>query len=306
MKNMKKIYVAFIICIALSLAIISGCKKDLPYPIDEVKRGVLIDIVRAANTDPTLSNGVTSGNYKVRLVIPENQGDYSSLKNAQLVAVLQKTNKSWVSAVVVDNITEFPVEIPIDIADVYSTLGLTAPTVGEILYFTTNAVLNDGSTIPGWTEIAGWNNIAFSGWQIDGRNYSYNVRYSVVCPLNLDDFVGTCTVTLDEWWENTPYQVTVTKASDTQLSIAGMFDDNASNPLVIDVNLAEYTISIAKQVLEPNSGAAWWGPAYSPAYDDFSLAGSGTIDACDLKISFSATATVNAGGFGAVSFELGK
>ncbi|MDR2621172.1 MAG: hypothetical protein LBC48_01160 [Dysgonamonadaceae bacterium] len=287
------------------LFIIPSCEKDLPYPIDEVKRGVLIDIVRVAGTDGVLSNGSTAGNYKVKLSIPENQGDYSFLKNAQLLAVLQNINGTYTSQVVVDNITEFPKEIQIDVADVYSKLGLTTPAVGQILYFTTNAVLADNSIIPGWTEVAGFNNIAFSGWLVEGRAYSSNVRYSVVCPLILDDFAGTCTVTLDEWWGETPYPVEVTKISDTELKISGLCNGVCSNDLIITVDPIDYSISIPKQVLEPESGY-WWSDSGRPAYNNFSLQGAGTINACELSISFSATATVDAGSFGTVSFELHK
>jgi hypothetical protein len=297
---MKNKYLAIIALFLLF--IISGCDKELPYPIDEVKKGVLIDIVRVAGTDGVLSDGLTIGNYKIKLSIPDNQGNYSFMKHVQLLAVLQNTDGSYTSQVVVDNITELPKEIQIDIADVYSKLGLTAPALGQVLYFTANAILNDGSTIPGWTEIAGFNNKAFSGWLVEGRAYSSSVRYSVACSLVLDDFVGVCTVTLDEWWGDTPYPVEVTKISDTELSIKGMFDGYASNPLVIKVDLTDHSVSIAKQVLEPEPGS-WWGGA---PYTNFSLAGAGTINACKTSIEFSATATVDQGSFGAVSFELGK
>lgn len=297
---MKKIYLAFTI---LSLLLFTlSCDKDLPYPIDEVTRGVVIDIVRVAGTDGVLSNGLTTGNYKVSLSIPEQQGDYSFMSHAQLLAVLQATDGTYTSKVVVDNITEFPKEIQINVADIYSKLGLTAPSLGEILYFTVNVVLNNGSVIPGWTKEIGFNNKAFSGWLIDNRAYSYNVRYAVVCPLVLDDFVGTCTVTLDEWWGETPYEVTVTKTSATELTISGLCNGACSNDLVIQVDPDDYSITIAKQVLEPNSGE-WWG---KPAYNNFSLKGAGTINACETSISFTAEATVDAGSWGDVSFVLGK
>ena len=297
---MKKIFFAFISLPLLFLA--QSCEKDLPYPIDQVKRGVLIDVVRVPGTDGVLTEGVTTGNYKVKLTIPENQGNYSFMKNAQLLAVFQGIDGKVTSKVVIDNIVQFPQDVTIDIADVYSKFGLAGPTVGEVVNFTTNVVLNDGSTIPGWTEVAGFNNVAFAGWQVDGRAYSSNVRYAVACPLDLDDFVGTCTVYLDEWWEAV-YEVEVTKISATELSIEGMFEGEAENPLVIKVDPTDHSISFGKQVLAPNSGD-WWG---RPAYNNFALsAGVGTINACELSISFRATATVDAGSFGAMSFIIGK
>ena len=301
----------FLAAIVISLLfIIPSCQKDLPFPINDVKRGVVIDVTRSAGSDGVIATGETTGDFRVQLVIPANQGDYSFMKEAQLLAVLQDAKGKWSSRVVQENITQFPQEIKINMADVYSKFGLSEPSLGETMYFTTNVVLNDGSTIPGWTELAGFNNKAFVGWLVDGRGYSSNVRYAVACPLDLNDFVGTCYVTLDEWWGEEPYPVEITKVSDTQLSIANLFnavaDDFADEvkPLVITIDLVDYSISFGKQVLVPNSGALWWG---RPTYSNFALSGGkGVVNACDMIISFSATATVDAGSFGAMSFIIEK
>lgn len=290
---MKKVYLLFI---TLSLLMLGySCSKELPYPIDDVKRGVVIDIVRAEGSDGVLYRDETDGNYKVKLTIPEQQGDYSFMKHAQLLAVFQGLDGTITTKVLEDNITEFPKEISINIGQVYGLFGLTAPAIGEVLYLTTNVVLEDGYVVPGWTEEMGYNNRAFSGWRMDGRAYSYNVRYAVVCALDLDVFVGTCTVTQDDWWGETPYEVEVTKVGDNQLKIEGLYNGEAENPLVITIDPADYSISFDKQILAPNSGA-WWG---NSAYSNFALsAGTGVVDACDNIISFSATATVDAGSFG--------
>ena len=299
--TMKNIILAFSM---LSLLFITqSCDEDLPYPIDEVKRGVVIDIVRVEGSDGVLSDGLTTGNYQVKLSIPEQQGDYSFMSHVQLLAVLQSSDGVLSSEVIADDINGFPQEIQIDIADTYSKFELTTPSLGEILYFTANVVLKDGTVIPGWSKEIGFNNKALAGWQTEDRAYSYNVRYAVACPLVLDDFIGTCTVTLDEWWGDTPYDVTVTKISDTELSISGMCDGYCSNDLVIKVDPTDHSISIAKQVLEPNSGD-WWGDR--PTYNNFSLEGGGTINSCETSISFTANATVDAGSFGSKSFILGK
>ena len=298
---MKKIFLA---CITFSLMFLAvSCDKDLPYPIDQVERGVVIDVSRVAGTDGVLSDGLTTGNYKLKLTIPAEQGDYSFMKCAQLLAVIQWADGKWSSSVVVDNINQFPLEITINVADVYSKFSQSAPGLGQTLYFTTNVVRNDGYTIPGWTQLTGFNNVKFAGWLIDGKPYSSNVRYSVACPLNLDDFVGDGFVYLDEYWGDTPYPITITKKSDTELSIEGMFDGYASNPLVIKVDLTDHSISIARQILEPNSGE-WYG---NPIYNNIALAGSGTVNACDLTVSFKATRYVDGGTLsGTPAFTLGK
>lgn len=294
---MKKIYLAFV---ALSmLFVIGSCDKALPYPIDEVKRGVVIDVSRVAGTDGILSDGLTSGNYQIKLSIPSLQGDHSFMKHAQLLAVLENSD-TIVSEVVLDNITDFPREITIDVADVYSKFGLSTPTLGESLYFTTNTVLNDDTVIEGWDIVTGFNNLAFVGWQVDGRAYSYNVRYSVACELVLDDFVGTNTVFVDDWW-GAPYDVEITKISDTELSVAGLFEGDAV-PMIIKVDPTDHSILIEKQILVANP--TWW--AGNP-YKDFALAGAGVINACETSLTFSAEATVDLGSFGGgLQFKIGK
>ena len=199
---MKKIYLILLILPLLFVA--QSCDKDLPYPIDDVKRGVVVDITRIPGTDGLLSDGETTGDYKLKVVIPENQGDYSFMKEVQLLAVLQASGQPTKTAVVMENITEFPKEIQINMADVYSKLGLTAPALGETLYFTANVMLKNGDIIPGWTQYTGFNNRAFAGWRVEGRAYSYNVRYPVACGWDQDPdngtFIGTFTMT-----ENSPY-----------------------------------------------------------------------------------------------------
>jgi hypothetical protein len=299
---MKKVYLLFI---TLSLLMLGySCSQELPYPIDDVKRGVVIDIVRSEGSDGVLYRDETDGNYKVKLTIPEQQGDYSFMKHAQILAVFQGSDGSVTTKVVEDNITEFPKEISINIGQVYSLFGLTAPSLGEVLFLTTNVVLKDGSVIPGWSEEMGYNNRAFSGWRVGARAYSYNVRYAVVCALDLDVFVGTCTVTQDDWWGETPYEVEVTKVGDNQLKIEGLYNGEAENPLVITIDPADYSISFDKQILAPNSGA-WWGTS---ANNNFALSnGAGVVDACDNIISFSGTASVNAGTFsGAYVIQMKK
>lgn len=209
---MKRIYLAFI---ALSLLLIgTSCTKEMPYPIDEVKKGVIIDIVRIAGTEGVLAEGITDGNFKVKLTIPEEQGDFSFMKHAQLLAVLQNGNGTYTTKVVVDNIKEFPIVLQLDMADIYSKLGLSAPALGETLYLTTNVVLEDGSIIPGWNELMGFNNKAFGGWIVDGRTYSYNVRFAVACPLDKDPvtgtFIGSFTCDESSSYGKDSYTVTVT------------------------------------------------------------------------------------------------
>lgn len=209
---MKKIYLALITSLVLFFAV--SCDSSLPFPDgDEIKRGVIIDLIRIPGSDGLLSDGSTDGDYRIKLAIPEQQGDYSFMSHAQVLAVLQQANGSYKTAVVVDNVTQFPLEITLNMGDVYSKLGLTAPSLGETLYLTTNAVLKDGYVVNGWTEESSFNNKAFTGWRLDGRAYSYNARYAVACGWDRDadtgSFVGEFLMTENSTYGGDSYTVTL-------------------------------------------------------------------------------------------------
>lgn len=281
--NMKYIQL-FIATVFLTLLTVS-CDQDLPYPLDDVKKGVVIDIVRSAGTDGVLSAGVTDGNYKVKMSIPTQQGDYSMLDYAQLLCVFTDVSGKTTAKVAMDNIKNFPQEITIDLAEIYRLFGKEKPSLGETIYFTANAVLKDGYVVYGWNEYSGFNNKGFTGWEVEGRAYSYNVRYSVVCPLVLDDFVGEMTMTDNStFYQGATYQVKGVKISDTELEIVDFYEDSK---IRITIDPSVHTVNIAKQVLYPTF----------QGYSNFYVVGSGTIDACNGIISFSGTVGVDQGIF---------
>lgn len=296
--NMKKIYL--LLAPAAAAAILcgwAGCRKELPYPIDRVKRGVLIDVARVPGTRGVILSGQTTGDYKVRLTVPEHQGDYSSLRHVQLLAVLGDTLGAFASRVAVDSIADFPAEVPIAIADVYGKFGRTTPAKGEALYFTANVLLKNGDLIPGWSVHFGFNNQAFAGWQTDGRAYAYSVKYPVTCPLDLDVFAGA--KSMGDGWMGESYPITLTKNSATALTLSGLFANSADCDFLIAVDTFSHTVDIAKQVLVYNTSV--WG---MPPYTNFALEGAGSIDACGRKMTFTATATVDQGDFGSFTFTI--
>lgn len=280
-RNMR--YIQLFMATVLMALLTVSCDQDLPYPLDDVKNGVVIDIARIEGTDGVLSAGMVSGNYKIKLTIPKQQGDYSMLDYAQLLCVFTNASGKTTSKVVADNIKEFPKEITIDFADVYNKFGLSVPALGETIYFTTNSVLKDGYVVSGWNEYSGFNNKAFTGWEVDGRAYSYNVRYAVACPLVLDDFTGDLMVTDNTvFYEGTSYPVQGVKISDTELEIVNFFEDSK---IRITIDPTVHTVTVAKQVLYPTFGN----------YTNFYVVGSGTIDACNGIITFSGTVGVDQG-----------
>lgn len=284
--NMR--YIQLFIATALWALLTVSCDRDLPYPIDEVKKGVVIDIVRAPDSDGVLSAGVTDGDYKVSVSIPKQQGDYSMLDYAQLLCVFTDVDGKTTSKVIVDNIKEFPKDISIDIASVYQQFGKEAPTPGEIVYFTTNAVLKDGYTVYGWTEYSDFNNKLFTGWEVDGRAYSYNVRYPVACQLVLEEFVGP--VALNDFYDE--YRAEIVKTSDTELEIHGVAEgEDPDGILKLTIDTSTHTVKVAKQIVA-HGFVPWIG------YNNLAYQATGTIDACKGTITLNGPLTVDEGSFG--------
>ncbi len=283
-------YIQLFIATALWTLLTVSCDRDLPYPIDQVKKGVVIDIVRTPNSNGVLSAGVTDGDYKVSVSIPKQQGDYSMLDYAQLLCVFTDVDGKTTSKVIVDNIKEFPKDISIDMTNVYQQFGKEAPTLGEIVYFTTNAVLKDGYVVYGWNEYSDFNNKLFTGWEVDGRSYSYNVRYPVACQLNLEEFVGS--VVLNDFYAES-YQAEIVKTSDTELEIHGVAKgEKPDGILKLTIDTSTHTVKVAKQIVAHGS-VAWIKDYHNVAYQ-----ATGTIDACKGTITLNGPLTVDEGSFG--------
>ncbi len=312
---MKKIYLYVLLAITISLFTIS-CEKDLPFPIDEVTKGVAIDITRVAGSDGVLSDGKTTGNYQVTMVIPTYQGDYSMMDHAQLLAVLNDGSKST-SKVAVDNITSFPSTITINIADVYSKFGKTAPALGETLTFTPSVVLKSGEVIPGWNQYTGvYNNQAFSGWKVGERNFSYRVQYSVVCPFDPSStFIGTFQCAEASGYGNDKYAVTLSAYDGKPSSIPAGVDPNKLYGVKIDpispniweptipytliwINTEDFSVVTTDQA----TGDNYQNNPTTPIVWRFKDA---SVSTCTRQIKFTATPTiVGVGSYNAFTFTI--
>ncbi len=260
-----------ILMILVSLGLLSiSCDRKLPYPLEDVVDGVVVDICAVEGSDKVLSEGEFGDNFKAKLSIPKQQGDYSNLVKVQLLAVLQDNKGKSTAKVVQDDIKDFPLEIDVDLESIYKEFGKTAPQTGEILYLTTNTMLKNGKTIFGWTEYQGFNNKAFTGWIVDGRAYSYNIRYPVVCTIVLEEFEGVLNLNDGD----SEYKVQAVKKSETELEVIGI--EGSSKPVKIIIDPSDHTVSVPKAILAEEYGS----------YTNFYIEGRGTIDACNGNITF--------------------
>lgn len=181
-----------IFAIVGSILALAACNdQKLPYDLDGVERGVIINIAKVAGTSTTLSTDMNAGNYQVELSVPEYyQGDMSMFKEAQLMAVYTDGAKQTKAAHVVEGITSFPATINIDIKDVCSKLGVSEIAVGDRVEFTPCYTLQSGTQVEGWTPLTRFNNTRFTWMLEDGSNYTYRVAYTAFAPFYKEHYQG--------------------------------------------------------------------------------------------------------------------
>ena len=267
---MKKINIYYILALLFAVSF-AACEDTNENLVKE--RGAAV-VPKISNIGPGFYTTDFENSYiKFDVAIPEGQ----KVDDAEIQATFKD------KTTVIEKITSFPTTIQITASDVISKMGLSDNDVE----------LGDSFIIDVVTTFEG----------VTTRSYTGSIKASVTCELFIDDFVGTHIVSLDEW-DGGGYQVEVKKISETELSVEGMFDGYADNPMIIKINPIDHSITVPKQMLVANP-TAWWG---SPSpYLDFSLAGVGTLDACEISLSFSAEATVDAGSFGGgIKFKIGK
>lgn len=282
-----------IITIVAVFALFAGCSKQkLPYDLDGVEKGVLINIHKPVGSGAAMSTD-KSDVFEVILDIPWQQGDYSMLKEASLTAVYTHSGKKT-AADVIEGITEFPCTLKVKISDVCDKLDVTVLSVGDRIEFTPSYVLKSGTEVKGWTELIGFNNTYFSGWKMeDGSNFSYRISYTAFAPFAKENFIGTGI--LDDGYD-TP--VTITEISELPdaawipvgtdpeklvgLELAGdiWFGGDV---MKVWINTLDYTLIIPDQVIAPN----WTYPGGAMGtYDGKISDGEGEIDTLNKTITF--------------------
>ena len=172
--------------------VMSSCsKQDLPYDLEGTEHGVAISISKVPGSDLILSTDMSTGDYKLLLSIPEQQGDISMLQEAQVMAVYTDGAKNKKSAIVSTGITSFPATVTVNIADACAKLGVSTINVGDRVEFTPCTTLKSGTQVNGWSELGGFNNTYFSAWTLeDGSTFSYRVAYTAFAPFQKDKFQG--------------------------------------------------------------------------------------------------------------------
>lgn len=265
---MKKIIFASFLAL---VGLMASCSKgELPYDLEGTEHGVVINIKKAMNSSLTLSTDL-SGDYKMELSIPKQQGDICMLKEAQLMAVYTPSDGGAKKSVyVVEGITEFPYTATVDLKDVCQKLGISGINVGDRLDFTPCTTLTSGTQVDGWqrfemndgTVKEEFNNKAFTGWVMeDGSSFSYRQSYKAFAPFVKDKFKGTAKAVYGEdTWTVSVTQIAempdskwipagVSESDLVGLLIEGTVWYNDDDKVKIWINTTDFTLVVPDQTI---------------------------------------------------------
>lgn len=120
----------------------------------------------------------------------------------------------------------------------------------------------------------------------------------IACDYVAEDYVGTATAQSPGWELSGPVQVALDPDDEYTLLVTGLAaldgltEDGGPLPIVIDP--ASYAVTVPKTMLATKA----WG------YDNFSYAGSGTLNTCSKVIQMNIAITVAQGSFGSYAFTI--
>jgi hypothetical protein len=283
MKNIKFISP---ILVALSL-LVASCSSDGNGNLPDLERVPIPLMTQVPNSDVLIQDPAEfNGKFTIDLLFKED------VAPKQIDIVVTKNGDYSVSKVLQAGVTTFPSTIDIDtkkLADLFG-IPVSQVTPGDYFEIGANIITQSGLTVPAFNKIG--NQFSADIANIPGASLS--LKYPVVCPLDLDLFVGEFTVYDPNFWEGN-YPVTVTREGENTLVITGFVEDPASVvKIVVDPRTTK--TSVASQVIVPSI----WG------YSNLKVVGGGEINACQNSVVLNLSYSVDQGSFGTFALTIKK
>jgi len=285
---MKKI-LSLIILFAVVAVTIWACRKDSVKLPDGIIRTVLPQITKDTSTDVLIQDSSTfKGSFDVGVFFKND-----IMPKKMDIVVIMNGDKTKVKTLKAD-VTTFPAKVDVTTAVLMGLFGKTVPEIqtGDVFEIGADVTLNDGTLI---TVFRTDGTEPYGG---DAQNYndaSLTIQYKKVCPLDINDLVGTFTMEDPDFWEGT-YKVTTTLAGNV-LTVHNWIEFPSST-LKLTVNEKTQSVTVPKQITIP-------GAAYG--YHNWTSVGNGDINACGKgSITLKLTNTVDEGSFGAATMTMTK
>ena len=288
---MKKA-ISYLFIFSLLAVFFNSCRKEDNPILPELIKVPTPLILKDASTDQVIDAvdpAAFSGTFTVDLFF-----DNDAPPEKMDIVVIKNGDKSVVKQV--ETVTTYPTSITITGTQL-ETLFNEPIELGDYFDIGANIVLN-GRTYHAFPAVG----VAHASGVAAQPGASTFIRYGAVCAYDPEQYQGNFVVVEDEWGDYGAGDVVqITKIDDTKFSF--IYPANDPQPIIIEVNPADNSVSVAKQVYGSGYGAGWnLGPLSvqtSPSVDNF-------VAPCDGIVSVVLSHTVSAGGYGSYKIVLEK
>ena len=289
---MKKA-ISYLFIFSLLAVFFNSCRKEDNPILPELIKVPTPLILKDASTDQVIDAvdpAAFSGTFTVDLFF-----DNDAPPEKMDIVVIKNGDKSVVKQV--ETVTTYPTSITITGTQLETLFNETIE-LGDYFDIGANIVLN-GRTYHAFPAVA----VAHASGVAAQPGASTFIRYGAVCAYDPEQYQGNFVVVDDEWGDYGAGDVVeLIKIDDTKFSFTYPADN--AKPIIVEVNPADNSVSVTKQVYGDGYGGASWpyGPISVqsvPSVDNF-------VAPCDGVVSVILSHTVGAGGFGSYKIVLEK
>lgn len=288
---MKKA-VNYLFIFGLMVIFLNACRKEDNPILPELVKVPTPLILKDATTDQVI-DAVEPGNFSGKFTV-DLFFDEDPVPDKMDIVVMKNGNKGNVK--IIETATSFPSTFTITGAALEALFNEPI-LLGDQFDIGANIVMN-GTTYQAFPVVGA----AHSAGVAAQPGSSTFIRYGAVCAYDPDQYQGSFVVVDDEWGVYGAGDVVeITKVDETEFSFSYAADN--AKPIIVQVNPADNSVSVAKQVYGDGFGASWPYGAVSvqsvPGVDNF-------VAPCDGIVSVVLSHTVSAGGFGSFKIVLQK
>lgn len=268
------------------LLILIGCRKEDDVKLPKLDRVPTPLITKVENTDAVISKDnptAFKGKFTVGLYyetdVPPQKMDVVIRKNGTTTKIFK------------ENITTFPTTFDITGAELATLFG--APlALADNYEIGVDITTREGQVFQAFPAKgnAHGSNIA------NLPNASTSITYTVVCPFDINDYLGSATIIDPDFWGAT-YPVTVTLSGTNTLKITGYFEDPTLS-IFVKLNPATLAATVEDQKFADKVSGL--------PYTNWRVSGTGTIDACNKKIPLNLGHSIDQGSYDKYIITLAK
>ena len=288
---MKKA-INYLFIFSMAGVFLNSCRKDDNPILPDLTKLPTPLILKDASTDQVIDAvdpAAFSGTFTVDLFF-----DNDSPPEKMDIVIIKNGDKSVVKPI--ETVTTYPTSITITGSQLESLFN--EPIVlGDFFDIGANIVLN-GRTYHAFPAVG----VAHASGVAAQPGASTFIRYGAVCAYDPEQYQGNFVVVEDEWADYQPGNtVVLTKIDDTKFSFKFLADN--AQPIIVQVNPADNSVSVAKQVYGAGYGGASW--PYGPVSVNSVTSIDNFVAPCEGIVSMvlDHTATV---GFGSYKIVLQK